>query len=251
MTLATCFLLLLILSIQLARATARRLTGARLSVRNATENAPVRITASECIWSSRLCTPTPGVPYWRQHHESVFLCLIIFLSVDGECGGMPLIGAGWLSGYAVTTLFSRSGNLKGFSVYTSPVTAKKLVWTSRSRGEEADRESVCICSEQLQNARPPYYSNNCGIPVHSKLYPLKSGYLATQFVHGLSLFYIFKRRNRHTTRLRGYAATRLRGNVPTRLRGYVATWLHGYGATWLHGYRARGYAATRLGIKNE
>ncbi|XP_015759957.1 PREDICTED: biotin--protein ligase-like [Acropora digitifera] len=46
---------------------------------------------------------------------------------------MPLIGAGWLSGYAVTTLFSRSGNLKGFSVYTTPLTAKKLVWTSRAR----------------------------------------------------------------------------------------------------------------------
>lgn len=53
--------------------------------------------------------------------------------MDGECVGMPLIGAGWLSGYAVTTLFSRSGNLKGFSVYTTPLTAKKLVWTSRAR----------------------------------------------------------------------------------------------------------------------
>ena len=163
--------------------------------------------------------------------------------MDGECGGMPLIGAGWLSGYAVTTLFSRSGNLKGFSVYTNPVTAKKLVWTSRSRGEEADRESVCICSEQLQNTRPRYYSNNCGIPVHSKLYPLKSGYLATQFVHGRSLFYIFKRRNRHTTRLRGYAAT--------RQRAYTATWLRGYTAMGLPGYTATGLGATRLGIKNE
>lgn len=69
------------------------------------------------------------------HYERVFLCLINFLSVDGECVGMPLIGAGWLSGYAVTTLFSRSGNLKGFSVYATPLTAKKLVWTSRVRGE--------------------------------------------------------------------------------------------------------------------
>ncbi|XP_074626123.1 biotin--protein ligase-like isoform X3 [Acropora palmata] len=48
---------------------------------------------------------------------------------------MALIGAGWLSGYAVTTLFSRSGNLKGFSVYATPLTAKKLVWTSRAKGD--------------------------------------------------------------------------------------------------------------------
>lgn len=70
-----------------------------------------------------------------QHHVKLFLCLITFLSVDGESGGMPLIGVGWLSGYTVTKLFSRLGNLKGFSVYAIPVTAKKLVWTSRSRGE--------------------------------------------------------------------------------------------------------------------
>ena len=56
--------------------------------------------------------------------------------------------------------------------------------------------------------------SNCRIPCHSKLYPLKSGHLATQLLHALSLFYVFKRRN-------------------GRLRGYAAKWLRGYGATWL------------------
>ena len=58
------------------------------------------------------------------------------------------------------------------------------------------------------------------IPCHSKLYPLKSGYLATQLVHALSLFYVFKRRNSR------YVASRLRGYAATRLRSYVATRLH-------------------------
>ena len=53
--------------------------------------------------------------------------------------------------------------------------------------------------------------SNCRIPCHSKLYPLKSGYLATQFVHTLSLFYVFKRRN----------------------SCYAAKWLGGYVAHWL------------------
>ena len=53
--------------------------------------------------------------------------------------------------------------------------------------------------------------SNCRIPYHSKLYPLKSGYLATQFVHALSLSYVFKRRNSR----------------------YAANWLGGYVAHWL------------------
>ena len=46
---------------------------------------------------------------------------------------------------------------------------------------------------------------NCRIPCHLKLYPLKSGYLATQLVHALALFYVF---------------------YFSRFLGYVVTWLH-------------------------
>ena len=56
--------------------------------------------------------------------------------------------------------------------------------------------------------------SNCRIPCHSKLYPLKSGYVATQLAHALSSF-LFLEREIDTTRLRGYAttATRLRGEL--------------------------------------
>ena len=89
--------------------------------------------------------------------------------------------------------------------------------------------------------------SNCRIPRHSKLYPLKSGYLATQFVH--SLFFMFL--EREIDSLRDYVARGLRGYGATELRGYGATpgatELHGYGATWLRGYVATGlsgYVAT-------
>ena len=59
--------------------------------------------------------------------------------------------------------------------------------------------------------------SNCRIPCHSKLYPLKSGYLATQLVHALSLFYVFKRRNSR------YTATWLRSALAKWLRGYAGT----------------------------
>ena len=65
--------------------------------------------------------------------------------------------------------------------------------------------------------------SNCGIPCHSKLYPLKSGHLAMQLVHALSLFYELKRRNscyaayNGATWLRGYMATRLSSKGTARL----------------------------------
>ena len=104
--------------------------------------------------------------------------------------------------------------------------------------------------------------SNCRIPRHSKLYPLKSGYLTTQFVHANSFFMFLEReidtlqgygatglQGYGTTGLRGYGTTGLWGYGATGLRGYVATWPRGYVATWLRGYVAtwqRGYVATWL-----
>lgn len=43
---------------------------------------------------------------------------------------MPLLGAGWISGYTVTKLFRRLGHLKWYSAYESPVASKELVFST-------------------------------------------------------------------------------------------------------------------------
>ena len=99
-------------------------------------------------------------------------------------------------------------------------------------------------SEYFERKHNP--GSNCRIPRHSKLYPLKSGYLTTQFVHANS-FFMFLEREIDT--LQGYRATGQRGYGATGLRNYGAMGLWGYGATGLRGHVTtwlQGYVATRL-----
>ena len=80
------------------------------------------------------------------------------------------------------------------------------------------------------------------------MYPLKSGFLATQFVHANSFFMFLEReidtlQGYGATGLQGYGTTGLRSYGAMGLRGYVATGLRGYvatGLTWLRGYVATG-----------
>ena len=55
----------------------------------------------------------------------------------------------------------------------------EIEWVSRSLNDYADSLSRVIDFYDWSFST----GSNCRIPRHSKLYPLKSGYLATQFVH--------------------------------------------------------------------